>query len=122
VSQVELAQRLGLSQSSFSAWEGAKLDLTVEQVRSIEEALDLEPGFLLVAGGYVSVDLVAGLVPDALSFHVYDDVGSMQRALEGIEELGLGARLWNEEVDEGDFCVARWQLVVSPRPPMAAQA
>src|SRR4051812_38401182 len=69
--QGKLGARIGdVPQTTISRWERGLVDLTVEQVRTIEEALDLPSGALLVASGYVAnriseadLDAVLGEAP-----------------------------------------------------------
>jgi hypothetical protein len=70
--QFELAQRISalrgepFLQTSVSRWEKGMVDLSVEQIRDVELALDLEPGSILVAAGFVttSADVALALHSD----------------------------------------------------------
>lgn len=53
ISQVELADRLGLAQPYVSAWETFRVP-TVDQVADIETALKLPAGAILRSAGYVT--------------------------------------------------------------------
>jgi transcriptional regulator with XRE-family HTH domain len=52
-----VAEALGVPvpQGTISRWELGKAELTVEQVRSIEDAVGLPPGTLLLQAGYMEV-------------------------------------------------------------------
>ena len=52
LTQLALATRLGVRQPTLSAWEAGKVDLTLEQVHTIEEMLDLAPGHLARVAGF----------------------------------------------------------------------
>jgi transcriptional regulator with XRE-family HTH domain len=53
LTQAQLGHRLSTPQSVVSTWENGTLCLRAETVHSIEIALGLFPGALLIAGGYV---------------------------------------------------------------------
>lgn len=57
LTQEQFAARLGLRQPAISAWEAGKVGLTAELLWSIESALDLQHGWLGVAGGLVDPSL-----------------------------------------------------------------
>lgn len=61
----ERSRELGfteLVQTTLSRWELGMVDLSVEQVREVEQALGVEPGYILVTAGYVN-PAVTDLVP-----------------------------------------------------------
>jgi hypothetical protein len=59
LSQTELGARLApqlgipIPQGTVSRWELGKTEMTLEQVRALERCLDLDPGHLAAAGGYL---------------------------------------------------------------------
>lgn len=52
-SQTEIARRLDRPQSSISAWESGSVDLSAERLHELESALEVAPGTLLRAAGYL---------------------------------------------------------------------
>jgi transcriptional regulator with XRE-family HTH domain len=55
--QAALAGRLGVGQSTISAWENGAVALGVEQLFMLEDTLGLVNGWLSVAGGYADPEL-----------------------------------------------------------------
>jgi excisionase family DNA binding protein len=55
MSQTQLGDRVGVPQTTISRWEQGRVDLSVERVRAVEEALGLQIGTLLVLAGYVDI-------------------------------------------------------------------
>jgi transcriptional regulator with XRE-family HTH domain len=110
ITQAELASRVGVVQSAVSAWEAGDVDLTCEQVRAIEVALDVPIGTLLERAGFVSVAAWGAGAICVLEFT------SQGEALEGVEAattLGFSVRLatvW------GDDLVRTWELHVVAAP------
>lgn len=51
--QADLGNALGIPQTTISRWERGLVDLTVEQVLSLEVVMDLKFGALLMNAGYV---------------------------------------------------------------------
>ena len=62
VSQTVLAAELGLDQSGISEIERGERPLTVERLLSIEDALGVERGTLLISSGLVAVDDVEAAI------------------------------------------------------------
>lgn len=56
MSQTELAKSIGLKQNTISDWENGISLPTLDQVRALEDALDLPVGGLLLNAGYVETD------------------------------------------------------------------
>ena len=54
LTQMQLAERLGMRQPAISAWEAGKVTLTAEALWSIESVLGLQHGWLGVASGLVN--------------------------------------------------------------------
>lgn len=52
MSQNELGNQMGVPQTTISRWEMGQVDLTMEQVRSLEVALRIRPGTLAISSGY----------------------------------------------------------------------
>lgn len=52
--QVEVASALGVGQPAISGWESGKVALDLDKVHALERALNLVPGALARAGGYVA--------------------------------------------------------------------
>lgn len=59
VSQVQLAERMGVRQATVSAWEVETSDPSLDTIARIEELLELPKGQLLVDAGLVDVTLIA---------------------------------------------------------------
>jgi transcriptional regulator with XRE-family HTH domain len=79
--QTELADLVGLSQGSISAWETGIVPLTCEQVVLVETALGLRTGTLLLESGYVDQELLGA---DAVAAFA---LGKLQAAF---DSLGIG--------------------------------
>lgn len=56
LSQMQLAESLGVSQQTVSRWEGGAAIPEPERVVAIAKALDLEKDRLLVYAGYIPMD------------------------------------------------------------------
>lgn len=93
LSQTELSARLNVPQTTISRWERGTVDFTVEQLRVIEIALDMEPGELLIAGGYVRGQEPREGVVREITHASFAEAIAMVRAA---EELDLGVRMSNE--------------------------
>ena len=62
LTQIELADRLGVAQNTVSRWSTGEVEPSLEQIAAIEKACGVERGFILRAAGYV----VESFSPDAL--------------------------------------------------------
>ena len=58
MTQMELADRLGVSQSAVSQWETGTTQITAEHAIRLERELDLRSGSLLIEAGYVDESLL----------------------------------------------------------------
>ena len=115
LTQEELGDRLDLPQTTVSRWELGYVDLGVEQVRRLEEALDLPGGELFAKGGY------AGR-PEAGGFPVKSDLlGSLEDAIDAVRGAGamdLGIQLVNRWEPSGpDQRTLVWRIEVTSEPP-----
>jgi transcriptional regulator with XRE-family HTH domain len=122
VSQVELARRVEVTQSTISIWEKGDRVPTLEQVLSVEQALELPPGQLATHAGFV--DPTGVPLAGARSYQAVrgDDVLEM---LAAAMTLGLGVRLTNRMVPlagEDDVFEEEWQLEVSDSAPQLLYA
>lgn len=53
LTQVELADYLGVAQNTVSRWSTGEVEPTLEQIAAIEDACGVDRGFILRAAGYV---------------------------------------------------------------------
>lgn len=112
LTQEELRLRLGVPQTTVSRWELGRCGLTVEQIRSLEQALGLRAGALLIAGGYVAGD---ELPTPTLRTFMSDDLAAVIGTMRTAQDLGLGVRVTNrwEPTGAPDEGVVRWTVVTS---------
>lgn len=65
LTQLALAERLGIPQSRISRWETGREGVPEKQLPALAEALGLEPGLVRVAHGYLPEDVTA--TPEAIA-------------------------------------------------------
>lgn len=53
LTQMELADRLGVAQNTVSRWSTGEVEPSLDQIAAIEKACGVERGFILRAAGYV---------------------------------------------------------------------
>jgi len=101
--QAELGKLLGgLAQATISAWEKGVVDLTCEQVRAVELALDLKLGSLAAAAGYTRQQESTLAADDEIMTLFVHDMGELRRTLRSANHLGLGVRVENRWVPTPD--------------------
>lgn len=118
--QTDFGRRLGVPQTTVSRWEHGHVDLGVEQVRLIEDALDAPNGSLLVAAGL----LEASAVPDRREIHTsyFSTLEEACEQLKAVDELGLGVVLSNQWRPEADgTATLEWVVRVLTEPGNGAE-
>lgn len=114
-SQEDLGIRLGVPQTTISRWERGTVDLGVETIRALEEALGLARGELLIAGGFVAD------VPEGEGREIRRRMGcSAEEAaalLHAADKLRLGVRITNRAVPSGDGVRDEWTVSLRDRLP-----
>ncbi len=121
LTQEELGHRLGdVPRTTVSRWEHGRVDLGVEQVRALEDALEIAPGTLLEAGGYSGRPEVGGFpVKTDLVLRLEDVLD----AIRGADALDLGIQLANRWEPSGpDERTLEWRIEVTSEPPGLAES
>ena len=96
-SQEVLADLLDVSQATISSWEWGHVDLTCEQVRTIELQLHLRAGELLRAGGYLGTEAPLDQDEPICRLWVFN-VDEATQLVKSAFRLGLGVELRNDRV------------------------
>lgn len=118
-SQTELSARLGVPQTTLSRWERGTVDFGLEQLRALEYVLELEPGTLLLAGGYVPGREPREGVVREISRASFTDA---MRMVQAAEELTLGVELsngWRLTGGSDYERVLEWAVVLTEEAPGA---
>jgi transcriptional regulator with XRE-family HTH domain len=115
MTQAELGAKVDLPQTTVSRWEGARVDLSLEQVRLLERALGLELGTLAKAAGFV--DTAFGDdedEPTLIRTSYCDSFEDLVVEFLAAEALGLGVRVWNRWVParEHDGMTMEWGMTL----------
>ena len=116
MSQTELSTRLNVPQTTISRWERGTVDFGLEQLRALEHALEISPGHLFAAGGYI-----AGREPQEapLRNEQCDYVDEAIRLIEAAERFAFGITLSNawHPTDDPDMRTLKWTVVVTEEAP-----
>lgn len=116
VSQTELSTKLNVPQTTISRWERGTVDFGLEQLRTLEHALELPPGHLFEAGRYI-----AGREPQEAPLRKVqcDAVDEAGRLIEAAAGFGFGITLSNawHPTDDPDHRTLRWTVVVREEAP-----
>jgi transcriptional regulator with XRE-family HTH domain len=97
--QSELAATIGMGQPALSAWEAGKVDLTLDQVASVEDALGSPRGVIASSVGYVDLDAL--WTRAELGVRRVPTLEGALRAARAAHELGLQFRLWSTSTANG---------------------
>ncbi|MEY2425827.1 MAG: helix-turn-helix protein [Actinomycetota bacterium] len=118
--QAEFGTLFGVPQTTVSRWEAGHVDLSFEQVRSIEVALDVPLGTLGRAAGFVVSSSTAD-EDEFIGFRTtyFNTFNEVQAELAAAEVIGLGVRLSNRWIPSREHSGSEleWVLTLMVDPP-----
>lgn len=93
--QSEVAAAMGESQATISRWELGGVELSFEQARRVEIALDIPLGTLGREAGFVSLNEQFVAPESLIRFTIYDSFDEAESDLRNAAELDLGVVVAN---------------------------